>query len=83
MKERMEKYTRTANLFVLIKDQGSGEVNAEGNVLVEDWMNWKLCKQTLQRGWPTTPKWPNAGHPIFILFFKYNFLMFFNLKIFN
>ncbi|KAK7284138.1 hypothetical protein RJT34_18878 [Clitoria ternatea] len=31
-KERMVKYGRTANLFALVRDQGSGEVTGEGKV---------------------------------------------------
>ena len=31
-KDRMVKYARTANLFALVRDQGSGEVRAEGKV---------------------------------------------------
>ncbi|XP_061343446.1 long-chain-alcohol oxidase FAO2 isoform X2 [Gastrolobium bilobum] len=32
VKDRMVKYARTANLFALVRDQGSGEVRAEGRV---------------------------------------------------
>jgi len=32
MKERMVKYARTVNLFALVRDQGSGEVKAEGKI---------------------------------------------------
>ncbi|KAE7997860.1 hypothetical protein FH972_002459 [Carpinus fangiana] len=47
MKERMAKYARTANLFALVKDQGSGEVKAEGKI---KYQLSRTDKENLQAG---------------------------------
>ncbi|KAL5561958.1 hypothetical protein UlMin_031705 [Ulmus minor] len=47
MKEKMVKYSRTAQLFALVRDQGPGEVKAEG--IFEYKLN-QLDKENLQSG---------------------------------
>ncbi|KAJ7972620.1 Long-chain-alcohol oxidase [Quillaja saponaria] len=47
MKNRMVKYARTANIFALVRDQGSGEVKTEGKVKYR--LN-KSDKENLQAG---------------------------------
>ncbi|XP_042514264.1 long-chain-alcohol oxidase FAO2 [Macadamia integrifolia] len=47
MKERLVKYSRTSNIFTLVKDQGSGEVKAEGKI---KYSPSKLDKENLTAG---------------------------------
>ncbi|KAL5561959.1 hypothetical protein UlMin_031706 [Ulmus minor] len=47
MKEKMVKYSRTAHLFALVRDQGSGEVKSKG--MVKYRMN-QIDKENLQSG---------------------------------
>ncbi|KAM1107252.1 hypothetical protein ACFX2B_003986 [Malus domestica] len=47
MKDTMEKYARTANLFALVRDRGSGEVKREGRI---HYTLDQLDKENLQVG---------------------------------
>ncbi|XP_057438522.1 long-chain-alcohol oxidase FAO2 isoform X2 [Lotus japonicus] len=47
VKERMVKYARTANLFALVRDHGSGEVKAEGRI---SYKLDKIDRESLQTG---------------------------------